>query len=135
MKMTDYIDAYGNTKVYNPDTHVKVVEDDMKEPVDERYRLSIYPDGYNDKIPDGGVAHLIFDDNKEAWDDYKKKEWFFCQDEYNAYLTSPHDNRKFYRDEFYKKRVTFARQSNFVPNKLHKDEWMQQNEVDDKVLA
>lgn len=133
--MIEYIDPYGNVKGYHLDTPVKVVQEDMKKPADVRYKLSIYPEGYIEKRSDNGEVHLIFDE-KESWDEYKRKEWYFCRKEHDAYLISPHENKIFYRDEFYKKRVLFSKQQNFIPKKGNKKEWIREIvNVDTKILA
>ena len=127
----DIIDQFGNIKTFLPTDTVNDVEE-FVEPVDERYKLEIYPTGFDPKMDKG--VYLIFKD-KETWDAYKRKEWYFCEQEYNAFLISPHANREFQRDEFYAKRVTFAKQSNFAAMKGNKKEWVYTPNEEKKVLA
>ena len=131
-KMTDIIDNYGNIKGFTPTNTVNDVKK-IVEPVDERYKLDIFPQGFSDD-EDLSVS-LIFNDDKKAWDRYKKLEWDFTVQEYNAYLIAPHEARRAARDEFYAKRVLFAKQSNFVPSKGVKDEWVFNPVAEKKVLA
>lgn len=131
--MIEYIDQYGNIKGVYPTDSVNDVKEIVKEV--EEYKLSIYPNGYDEKLPDSGRAYLIFGDDKEAWDEYTSREWKFCLKEYDNYLISTHESRNFYRDEFYKRRVTFAKQNDFAPKKGNKSEWFKMKSKDKKVLA
>lgn len=73
------------------------------------------------------VAKVLFSD-KDSKQKYIKAEYKFCKDAEDAYLAARFINqREKTKAELYAKRVTFAKQQNYVPKRGNKLVWIQEN--------